>query len=357
MWLRQKTGWIGVDLGGSSVKLAQLVWREGRLVIGSSAMASRTKAWLPEGGARQVSLAPASSHAELQEAALLGQSWQGKSAAAAVSMAVCDSYQSPFPTEVTDHTLPDQEFQKSALYPLQLRQVGWWPVSVHTKMPPHALVVTLPKSWSERISTDLGQQRWSCRAIDVLPWCFSRAVGLMQADGKPALAPQGLQAVIDWGYCKATCVLLRDGIPIMVRTLKDAGYSNLFDAVSSELGTTPLETRQLLHSSTVASGNSTNSPAEQVVRRIVDPLLKRFDRELLRTFEYWSSQTRGEVIERTTLFGGGCALGGIAGRIAQLTNVPAEEWTFPRAKDNGAGIPAFMFGAALGMSALAWEQS
>ncbi|MEQ8838014.1 MAG: hypothetical protein RID07_14500, partial [Lacipirellulaceae bacterium] len=89
-FLQKKPGWIGVDLGVSSVKIAQLVWREGRLVIGSTAQASRRKSWLTDGKCRQASLLPASSKSELSEAVLIGKKWQGNTAAASLSLAVAD---------------------------------------------------------------------------------------------------------------------------------------------------------------------------------------------------------------------------------------------------------------------------
>lgn len=355
-FLQRKPGWIGVDLGGSSVKIAQLVWREGRLVIGSAAQASRRKAWITEGKTRQSSLLPLSSNSELTEAVLLGNKWQGSSAAASLSLSVADVYQAPLPSEGFEDPARCESFRKAALYPLELRQLDWWPAASHAQAPPHAMVASLPSAWSELVCTELSEQKWNCRTIDLLSWSLSRAIGLAESHGQPAQARAGTYVAIDWGYSKATTILYRDGVPILMRTLKDCGFRCIVDTLRSELAANTIEMRRLIQA---ANREAASSPTSRVVTKLLRPHWNKFESELKRTFDFWSAQTRGEQPEQIYLFGGGAALGDAEQRISELTSVQASRWGFPQAEPAEAqeAIPAYLLGSAVGLSAMAWEKS
>ncbi|MEQ8210860.1 MAG: pilus assembly protein PilM [Lacipirellulaceae bacterium] len=355
-FLQKKPGWIGVDLGVSSVKIAQLVWREGRLVIGSTAQASRRKSWLTDGKCRQASLLPASSKSELSEAVLIGKKWQGNTAAASLSLAVADVYQAPLPNEGFEDPTRCETFRKAALYPLELRQLDWWPAAANAKNPPHAMVASLPQAWSELVCKELAQQKWNCRAIDLLSWSLARAIGLADSGGQPSQARPGIYAAIDWGCSKATCILYRDGVPILMRSLKDGGFANIVGALKEQLGANELETRELIQS---AGAEHSGSAASRVVSKLIARHWRKFESELLRTLDYWESQTRGEKLEQIYLFGGGAGLGDAQQRISGITSVKTTRWSFPQApqSNNQQPIPSFLLGSAVGLSAMAWEKS
>lgn len=355
-FLQKKPGWIGVDLGSASVKIAQLVWREGRLVIGTSAQATRRQSWLAGQPSRQASLLPLSSQSELAEAALLGKQWQGNSVAATLSLSVADIYQAPLPREEFADPAGCEAFQKAALYPLELRQLDWWPAAASVKSPPHAMVASLPKAWSELVCAELARQKWNCRSIDLLSWSLSRAIGIAESGGQPAHTRPGLYVALDWGVSKATCVLYRDGVPILLRSLKDCSFANVVETLQSELDANELETQKLLQS---ANKNESTSATARVVTKLLDRHWKKLEGELTRTLDYWKTQTRGEQPEQIYLFGGGAGLGDAEQRIAEITRLKATRWSFPQVKpaENQQAIPSCLLGSAMGLSAMAWEQT
>ena len=325
-------------------------------MIGTSALASRRHSWLSGQPSRQASLLPLSSKAELSEAVLLGKKWQGNTAAATLSLSVADVYQAPLPREGFEDPTGCEAFQKAALYPLELRQLDWWPAAANPKTPPHAMIASLPKAWSELVCTELAQQKWNCRTIDLMSWSLARAIGLAESGGQPSQTRPGVYVALDWGVSKATCVLYRDGIPILIRSLKDCGFGNIVDTLKNELDANDLETQKLLNS---ANRSDNSSATARVVTKLVDRHWKKLEGELSRTLDFWGAQTRGEQPEQIYLFGGGAGLADAEQRIAEITRVKTTRWTFPRTKpaENQQPVPAYLLGSAVGLSAMAWEKS
>ena len=69
--------------------------------------------------------------------------------------------------------------------------------------------------------------------------------------------------------------------------------------------------------------------------------------------------TRGQAPETIYLFGGGGTLQGVGPRLSEQLNMPVLPWQLPI--DSRAGSenlpPTCLLGAAVGLSALAWEDA
>jgi Tfp pilus assembly PilM family ATPase len=235
---------------------------------------------------------------------------------------------------------------------MQDRLLETWPIAFQ---PGKINVVTASRAWSDQISSDVAAGGWNCRLIDALPWALSRAASMAEA----AEAPRNV-GVLDWGYGKATMCLVHKGAPALVRSLKDCAFQDVVERVSSGLRLEQRDAEALLHKHGLGSCRSAAAGEASSARVIADLLaepLSRMAQEIRRTLGYWQGVTRGQAPTFIYLFGGGGALAGVDERLSALVGVTIQTWQLTAEPVPGADDlpPACLLGAAVGLSALAWE--
>jgi Tfp pilus assembly PilM family ATPase len=342
-----KTGWIGFDIGASSVKAAQIVRRDGGYCIRAAAVVPRRERWSP---AALVDDQPKSSAGELMSAASLCDRLTGATAAAMMPAFMCDMVQMDVPTGKRPGVAPDlvraveAETQRS----LQNRVLDTWPIAFQ---PGKINVVTAPRAWSDQISSDVAAGGWNCRLIDALPWALARAASLAEPD-----RAERNVAVLDWGYAKATMCLVHQGAPALVRSLKDCAFQDAVRKASSGLHVDERDAEILLQKYGVASAGSEAHSSHVIADMLAEPL-SRLAEEIRRTLGFWQGVTRGHAPRFIYLFGGGGTIAGVGERLSKLLGLAVEVWRLPPEAADGDGdvFPACLLGAAVGLSALAWE--
>jgi Tfp pilus assembly PilM family ATPase len=341
--LRQRTtGWVGFDIGGSTVKSAQAVRVGSEFRIRTASIVARRDRWNPELLAADKPLPSAD---ELQAAASICEGVSGRFAAAVLPMVLCESVQVE-----SAASQPLHADELTALVEAETHQsladfvVASWPASLQANK---LNVITVPEAWSNQVSSDVAAGRWNCRRIEALPWALARAVR-MSASQSPAPV-----AALDWGYHRATLCLVNDGAPAFVRCLKDCGYQHGVAAVEAALGLPTADAERFLH----RNSNVDSSGVAGVLADALAELFHRIEREFRRTLSYWQSQSQGLKPEAVCLFGGGASLGGVADRLTAMVELPVHVWDLPTeiAADATRLPPAHLLGPALAASALAWE--
>jgi hypothetical protein len=131
--------------------------------------------------------------------------------------------------------------------------------------------------------------------------------------------------------------------------------------VSSELRVDDRDAELLLQKYGLApiageDGVARNSSARVLADVLADPL-GRLAQEVRRTLGYWQGVTRGQKPEQIYLFGGGGAVSGVSERLSRLLDLGVVPWELPveQSSDDQDLPPVCLLGAAVGLSALAWE--
>jgi Tfp pilus assembly PilM family ATPase len=221
----QKTGWIGFDLGATSVKVAQVVRTDAGPRIRSAAIVPRAERWVT--GALTEDR-PRSSADEIRCSASLCDRLQGASAASTLPAAICDVVQMDAPAAKRGGAVDLlRAIEAETHRPMRDRVVDSWPVSLQ---PGKINVVAAPRAWSDQVSADVAAAGWNCRVIDALPWALARAASLNS--GVDAGTPV---AALDWGYGKSTITLVHNGAPVHVRSLKDCAFQTILETISQGL--------------------------------------------------------------------------------------------------------------------------
>jgi Tfp pilus assembly PilM family ATPase len=358
MFARNTKGWIGFDIGATSVKAAQLVRSGQTYRLHAAAIVPRSERWpvaaLNESEAR-------SSADEISAAASLCEHLVGKNAATVLPAGACDLRQIDAPAAKRTGDKPDlvRAIEVETQRSMRDRVFDWWPMSSHGGK---INIVIAPRAWSDRVSADVGASGWHCRVIDALPWALARAARLVNPSRS-----HGPIAALDWAYGRSTVCLVHNGVPTLVRSLKDCGYHSVIAAVASNLRMSEADAETLLHryglgskanNSGVAAldARADTSAASTVIEDIVDQPVAHLALEILRTLDYWRGVTRGQAPETMYIFGGGGAIAGAGPRLTELLGLPVQPWQMPIEEAAWElPLPACLFGAAAGLSALAWE--
>jgi Tfp pilus assembly PilM family ATPase len=344
MFRPRTTGWIGFDLGDSSVKAAQAVRVGGEFRIATAAIVPRRDRWDAEALTADQ---PLSSADELAAAASICDGLSGRSAAAVLPMALCDAVQVG---AMVARRGAAEEFAAQVEAELHQSLDGYvlasWPASLQQEK---LNVMTVPAAWSDSVSDDVAAGRWNCRRIDALPWTLARAI--VMAD---STAPTRTIAALDWGYGRATLVLVHQGSPALVRCLKDCGFQQTIAAVESQLRVSTADAERILQRYGLddAGGGSASVLTESLTAS-----LQRLEGEVRRTLGFWQGQTRGVRPDAFVLFGGGASLSGLSQRLSATFDLPVMPWSLATARPEDAERlpPAHLLGPALAASALAWE--
>jgi Tfp pilus assembly PilM family ATPase len=340
---QRKTGWIGFDLGATSVKVAQVVRTDAGPRIRSAAIVPRAERWAP--GALTEDR-PRTSADEIKSSASLCDRLHGANAASILPVAVCDVVQMDAPAAKRGGAVDLlRAIEAETHRPMRDRVVDSWPVSLQ---PGKINVVAAPRAWSDQVSADVAAAGWNCRVIDALPWALARAASLNSGveAGKPI-------AALDWGYGKSTITLVHNGVPVHVRSLKDCAFQTILEKISQGLRLDERDAELLLQKQGLAT-NSTRSAS--VIDDLLDQPLARLTQELRRTLDFWRGITRGKLPEAIFIFGGGGTLAGIGHRLTEQLGIRVDPWQLPAEESADAAQmpPACLLGAAIGLSAVAW---
>jgi Tfp pilus assembly PilM family ATPase len=338
------TGWLGFDLGGATVKVAQVVRVGGSYRLRAGAIVPRRIRWNPDELTADQALSSAD---ELQTAASLAAVARCGSAAAVLPMTLCDSAQVVMPAgsrrdlgELTE--VVEAELHQS----LAGHLLADWPTPWDDAK---RNVIAAPVAWSDQVSRDVAAGRWNCRTIDALPWALARAVKFAEpsAESRPIVA-------LDWGYNRATLCLVYQGVPALVRCLKNCAFQQAIASVQARLRLPEADVERLL--ATRDASNSSRVVDELLTEMLADPL-DRLEGEIRRTLGYWQGQARGVTPAAMYLFGGGASLDELAPRLSASLGIDVSTWTLPAEDPTVSLPPAHLLGPAAAASVLAWEDA
>ena len=351
----RKTGWIGVDIGTSTVKIAQLVRSPSGLRVAAKMIVPRQENWPEDLAGSDQTL---SSLNEISAACSLEDRFRGRRAAGMLSMALCDVHlvDRSLEQEANAEQVIRQTIETATQQSAEGVQFDHWSAPASDGKPGWTQALAVARSWTDRLVEDVAQAGWSCAAIDGLPLALTRAVHLVHPK-----ASEGPVAALDWGHHRATLCLIDQGQPAYVRCLKDCGLRNVLDALTSNLQVTDVEAQKLLEDYGLAA-SSTENPSEiaQLVQEIVAEPLSRLLEEMRRSLSHFQYLRRSSIPKHLYLFGGGATINQLDVWLSDRLDLESHVWQLPGQTTNQASANSHadcLFAPAIALSALAWEES
>lgn len=353
MFGRRNHGWIGLDVGASAVKMAQVVRHDGRLRLTEAAIAARDEPWA---FADDSPIPFASSKPEIAHAVMDASLLSGRAVAAVLPWNACELNT----VEVSD---PDPHHCEEAIIDefsalgmsLDDRVVDYWPGLRRFRATKDVLnVVSTTRRWSEGVSQELYHAGFDCHAIDGLPLALARAVAEVDRSAETTSL-----AAIDWGFSKSTFTLVSKGQCVYVRNLRHVSMSQVHELISEQLGLSISESHQFLASAHIwGESRVANDEVAELLVELLEPTIDQAVQEIRRTIDHVASVAREKTPKRLYLFGGGATLDGIDLELVRRLEIPVRRWRLDEESESLAaerGTPTCLLAPAIVLSALRWE--
>ncbi len=351
----RKLGWIGVDVGTSALKIAQVARDKRGWRLVASAVVPRQANWSTDRGDESDAI---SSLSDLEAARSLQQGYQGRSVAAALPMSLCDLHRvdRDLQREANPGRALRQIVETSTQQSAEHLQCDFWSAPAAESKPGWSHAITVPRSWSTQLAEDVCQAGWSCQAVDALPLAMTRAVNLVYGESSDAPV-----MALDWGSGCATLCFIEQGQPSYVRCLKACGLSRSLDALVDNLQVTSLEAQRLLEEYSVATHPDPEFQAiAELVREIVTDSLSQLTSEIQRSIGHFQYLCKASRPKELVLFGGGAMIEQMDRYLSAQLKLPVSNWQLRTQDSKYSPLERnddCLFGTAIGLSALAWEGS
>lgn len=344
----QSTGWIGVDIGSSAVKFAQVERRARKLSVRAAAIINRTNLvdtnlWMRS--------PPVSSESEFN-AAVKSDSFRGRQAACAAPISVCDLRTMEVPsTDQSDiREFISRELSQIHSIPAENVHFDYWRDETSGNEA-ETNVLCMADRWTNQIISDHVGVGLKCNAVDGLPQSLARAT--MLANGYEPSRPY---AILDWGSTTTTFSVSLNGQPIFTRCLPDQGFRTLESALSQALGMNRNDTRRVLvrHGLPEKEFGSKNE-VQLTVAEILSGEIESLVQELRTTIKFFESQKNNISLGHGFMFGSGATLNNIDRWLGSKLNLSLKAWQ-PSHASNKTAVPLALLGPAIASSTLVWEQ-
>ena len=359
MQLSQRYGWIGVDVGTHTVKLAQTVRDGGRVRLHRAAVIQRPTAWSGEDGLALEQ--PITSYPEIRAAIECGD-FAGRNAISALPMNACQlrSLNVPPGTDQERRTIIADELAEDWAELRNPMEFDFWETEPgKTEKGTDSFnvnVLATSRLWISQVWRDCRRSGLDCWAIDGLPLAMARTVGLAGGltGGKRAL-------VVDWGYSNTTLCIAGDERPLYSRRIHNCAFGNVVDAIANGLDITLDEAQHLVEQDGVATSDGAPGADPEAAKAITSAAATTLDelvRQLSRTLQFTDMHRRHLQPAAVWLTGGGASMKNIGPYLAEALSLPVHVWTLESEAapiECAAGNRAAVFGSAAALSSLVWR--
>ena len=354
--LRQKTGWIGVDIGTGAIKIAQMQRSGGKLRVARS-LVIRADEQRPF---HLQSFESGRIGDEIRSGLKTHGGFQGKEAACVVSMAHCElrTLVSAKGSEDDQRELISLEIendQNGSANPLEFE---FWDASTGEHSENRGMtqlhVLSMPRTFSDSIANSLLQAGLHCQVLDAIPFASVRAAELA-TPLSTTKATDSSYAILDWGFSVATLMVVHEGQPFMTRTLKHCGSQKILQAVSQRLKLSAAESEAMLTTYGVASNAhaaSEKKELQSLITELCSGVIGDLTEEIHDTLGFMKMQFPQQIPSHLCLIGGGAAIRNVASLLHQKIRLPVQDWTL---RSSTAESVSPVLASAAALSALAWE--
>ncbi|MFQ5734638.1 MAG: pilus assembly protein PilM [Planctomycetaceae bacterium] len=344
-----RPGWVGIDLGSRFLKIAQVVSDGGGLRVRAAEMIELSRSQ------RESGIDPAEIVSTvggvLRSADILGTSVACLLPKSAyeherVELPNCDgaSIEQGLLRHLGRRSAPD----------LRGTSMDFWKIpgsKDSVEKTEHGVqVVSVRNDLVEQLIQGLHKSGYQVRCIDGPMMTAARAVEL----DDPANSDRNV-AVVDWGHSTATFTLVSQGIPVLVRSLRDSDYARIIGAVSGRFEIDGNDAEVLLRRYGLPDVDE-RRPADEIRKAIfthVRESLRVVCEELDRTIHYTSRKLSLAKPDRLVLTGGGAAVGNLSLWLQRRTGIETSHWSPASLKtDDHRSQPVAVFANAMALSAL-----
>lgn len=349
---KRKQGWIGVDVGTSALKIAQ-VSRDGDAIsLNAAAIVPRQTAL---NARHSTATPPISSINELVAAQSLQDGYQGRTVAASLPMALCDIHR----LELDLNAEPNAEviLRRAIETATQQSAVGlqcdFWSAPATDSKPAWSQAITVSQDWTEQMCEDVASAGWLCEAIDGQPLAMARAVSMNHHDtDEPA-------ACLDWGNDRAILCFVENGQPTYVRKLKLPGLGSVTNKITETLELSVVEAQRILEEHGLAGNESSEaSVVGAMLAELLTEELGTLISELKRSFSHIQYVRRTASPKFLYLLGGGAMIKNLDSVLSTQLGIKAANWHLPGEHPSNGGVEyraECLFATAIALSTLAWE--
>ena len=342
----QRRGWVGVDIGTSTIKLAQVE----RCHDGWQLRFGQILPRCPTGWDRSLT-----GLRDILEPALQGMHrWRSRPAACLLPMPLSELRVLDLPTAPDAELLHlvDAELNYSNDHGPGDYQAGFWRTNPCRSNQATCLihVVSTPTDTAQNVVSELNCAKLQCQAIDTHPFALARAIAMSRPDTSAEMI-----AAVDWGFNAISLTMVRHGTPCFTRLLSECGLDKVVANLQSGFKLTHEEACQLLDKYGLqADDDLAPDEIRQAICNLTKEPVKQAVQELRRTLQFIAHEHPELVPQHVCLFGGGATLKGTEQLLSEQLALPVTAWHLSSQATSAAnpfGHQAIL-GKAIALSAL-----
>ena len=343
---RQRCGWVGVDIGTSTIKLAQVERYHGRWQLRFGQILPRPPhEWDPSlTGLRDIL------HTTLQGS----HRWRSRPAACLLptplsELRVLDLPSAPDPEllHLVDAELNYADDRAPGDY-----QAGFWRTNPCRSHQANCLVhvISTPTDAAQTAASELNRAKLQCQAIDTHPFAAARAIAMA-----PPTTSAEIIVAVDWGFDAIWLTIVRHGTPCFTRLLSGCGLRKVVANLQTGLKLTHEEACQLLGKYGLQTDDDMAAgEIQKTICNLTKEPVKQAMQELQRTLQFIAYEHPELTPQHACLLGGGAALKGTDQLLAQQLALPTTAWSLSTQATSAAtpfGHQAVL-GKAIALSAI-----
>lgn len=355
MGISQELGWIGVDVGTHTVKLAQAMRDGAGARLHRAAVIQRSTPWSGDDalGLDQ----PSTSFSEIRAALECG-GFSGRDAVCTLPMNVCQlrCLNVPPGTDRERRTIIGGELVEDWAALRHPMEFDYWEMEpARSEKPTDAFnvsVLATSRHWLAQLFRDCRKCGLDCWAVDGVPLAMARSVGLAggASGGRRALA-------VDWGYSNVTLCVVGDDRPLYSRRVHDCAFGRVLESIMTTLHVSLDEAQHLVDTQGLAAGGN-ETALQRAIMNVVSEPIEELLRHIRRTLHFTESQRRHLQPAAVWLMGGGASLRNIGPHLSEQLQLPVHIWELPHTDEPIAcarGARSAVFSGAMALSAAAWR--
>ncbi len=193
------------------------------------------------------------------------------------------------------------------------------------------------------IVDDLNTIGFDCNSMTSQPFALAHAATM-----SPVARSQMPVGLLSWEHSTATLVIVANGRPEFVRTLRDCSGRIVIERIADSLKLNADEALSVLATFGLPDAATEANPLARTVAEIIQPELQKIGSELQKTMMYLRHHLSKLTPCRLVLFGGMGAVPNIAPAMETITGLETKPWSL-NADNSHPTDP--MFAAAMAASA------
>ncbi len=341
-------GWVGIDIGTSAIKLAQVerVGTECHIAARWTVASESEKRLSRDENCDEILKSPLSAIKKLR------QLFIARKCAAVLPMSLVDLRTFDIPSGNADE-------QRGMVAEMLAAEIGLEPNEFvfdfwengaadgqKTQLTSIA-ALAVPKHLAASVANHLLSAGMECQTLNGMPWAVARAVELAEAR-----TSEESSLAIDLGCSSPLLVLVDKGRPVFSRVLRCGGINLLMESLQKDLCISMDECQQLLSQFGLpVPGLTPSAVAQRTFQSIASPLHSLVT-EIERTTDFLEQQYRSLKPTRVWLLGGGTQIKNLPEYLTHSLRIPTHNWALGNSKHDPVEA---VYGIAAALSSLAWE--